>query len=95
MGIGKTKTLFIIDQEAIDDGYDAVIFVNTNTAAAGGVIAALITAKLMFGKADLTMALNGALAGLVSITAEPLTPSPLRIQNLVVCSITGSTPLDL
>lgn len=55
----------------------ALIFVNTNTAAAGGVIAALITAKLMFGKADLTMALNGALAGLVSITAEPLTPSPL------------------
>lgn len=55
----------------------ARIFVNTNTAAAGGVIAALITAKLMFGKADLTMALNGALAGLVSITAEPLMPGPL------------------
>ena len=55
----------------------ALIFVNTNAAAAGGVIAALITAKLMFGKADLTMALNGALAGLVSITAEPLTPTPL------------------
>ncbi len=55
----------------------ALIFVNTNAAAAGGVIAALITAKLMFGKADLSMALNGALAGLVSITAEPLTPTPL------------------
>ncbi len=55
----------------------ARIFVNTNTAAAGGVIAALITAKLKFGKADLTMALNGALAGLVAITAEPLMPSPL------------------
>ena len=54
----------------------ALIFVNTNTAAAGGVVAALITAKLMFGKADLTMALNGALGGLVSITAEPLMPSP-------------------
>ena len=54
----------------------ALIFVNTNAAAAGGVIAALITARLMFGKADLTMALNGALAGLVAITAEPLTPSP-------------------
>ena len=54
----------------------AQIFVNTNTAAAGGVIAALITARLLFGKADLTMALNGALAGLVAITAEPLTPSP-------------------
>ncbi len=55
----------------------ALIFVNTNAAAAGGVIAALLTAKIMFGKADLSMALNGALAGLVSITAEPLTPTPL------------------
>ncbi len=55
----------------------ALVFVNTNAAAAGGCIAALITARLMFGKADLTMALNGALAGLVAITAEPLTPSPL------------------
>jgi Amt family ammonium transporter len=55
----------------------AAVFVNTNMAAAGGVIAALITARLLFGKADLTMALNGALAGLVAITAEPLTPVPL------------------
>lgn len=55
----------------------SLIFVNTNAAAAGGVVAALITARLMFGKADLSMALNGALAGLVSITAEPLTPTPL------------------
>jgi len=55
----------------------AMVFVNTNMAAAGGVIAALITARLLFGKADLTMALNGALAGLVAITAEPLTPTPL------------------
>ncbi len=55
----------------------AGVFVNTNAAAAGGVVAALITARLMFGKADLTMALNGALAGLVAITAEPLAPSPL------------------
>jgi len=53
-----------------------MIFVNTNTAAAGGVIAAMVTARLLFGKADLTMALNGALAGLVAITAEPLTPTP-------------------
>ncbi|WP_414630390.1 ammonium transporter [Endozoicomonas arenosclerae] len=53
----------------------AQIFVNTNAGAAGGVIAALIVARILFGKADLTMALNGALAGLVSITAEPLTPS--------------------
>jgi Amt family ammonium transporter len=55
----------------------AMVFVNTNMAAAGGVVAALITARLLFGKADLTMALNGALAGLVAITAEPLTPSAL------------------
>jgi len=55
----------------------AAVFVNTNMAAAGGLTAALITARLLFGKADLTMALNGALAGLVAITAEPLTPIPL------------------
>ena len=55
----------------------AQIFVNTNAGAAGGVIAALIVARLLFGKADLTMALNGALAGLVAITAEPLTPTAL------------------
>jgi Amt family ammonium transporter len=51
------------------------IFVNTNAAAAGGVVAALIATQLMYKKPDLTMILNGALAGLVSITAEPLTPS--------------------
>ncbi|MDN7132242.1 ammonium transporter [Halomonas sp. MC140] len=55
----------------------AQVFVNTNAAAAGGVIAALILAKLWFRKADLTMALNGALAGLVTITADPLSPSAL------------------
>jgi Amt family ammonium transporter len=56
---------------------DAVsqIFANTNTAAAGGAVAALLLTQFMYGKADLTMVLNGALAGLVSITAEPLTPS--------------------
>ena len=54
----------------------AMVFVNTNAAAAGGVVAALLTARLLFGKADLTMILNGALAGLVAITAEPLTPTP-------------------
>ena len=54
----------------------AVVFMNTNAAAAGGLIAALILARIMFGKADLTMALNGALAGLVAITAEPSTPTP-------------------
>lgn len=56
----------------------AVVFMNTNAAAAGGLIAALITAQFMFGKADLTMALNGALAGLVAITAEPSTPTALQ-----------------
>ena len=55
----------------------AAVFVNTNAAAAGGVVAALLTAKIVLGRADLTMVLNGALAGLVSITAEPLMPSPL------------------
>lgn len=55
----------------------AAIFVNTNMAAAGGVVAALLTVRQMWGKADLTMGLNGALAGLVTITAEPLMPSPL------------------
>src|SRR5210317_844837 len=56
----------------------AVVFMNTNAAAAGGLIAALIVARFMFGKADLTMALNGALAGLVAITAEPSTPTALQ-----------------
>jgi len=56
----------------------AMVFLNTNAAASGGLIAALIVAKLLFGKADLTMALNGALAGLVAITAEPSTPSALQ-----------------
>lgn len=55
----------------------AVVFMNTNAAACGGLVAALLTARLLFGKADLTMALNGALAGLVAITAEPSTPTPL------------------
>jgi Amt family ammonium transporter len=55
----------------------SLVFVNTNMAAAGGVVAALLTSRLWFGKGDLTMALNGALAGLVAITAEPLAPTPL------------------
>jgi len=53
----------------------AQVFVNTNIAACGGLVGALLLSQLMFGKADLTMALNGALAGLVSITADPLSPS--------------------
>ena len=55
----------------------ANVFLNTNAAASGGLIAALLVARIMFGKADLTMALNGALAGLVAITAEPADPTPL------------------
>ncbi|SMM98452.1 Ammonium transporter [uncultured Candidatus Thioglobus sp.] len=56
----------------------AMVFLNTNAAAAGGVIAALLLVKILWGKADLTMALNGALAGLVAITAGPDTPSALE-----------------
>ena len=61
----------------------AVVFMNTNLAAAGGCIGALLIAKLLFGKADLTMALNGCLAGLVAITAGPDTPSACRRLSLV------------
>ena len=56
----------------------AVVFMNTNAAACGGLIAAMILARVLFKKADLTMALNGALAGLVAITAEPSTPTALQ-----------------
>ena len=80
----------------------AQVFVNTNMAAAGGVIAALVTSRLLFGKADLTMALNGALAGLVAITAEPLTGSPIASTLvgaiggiLVVFSILGMDKLKI
>jgi len=80
----------------------ALVFVNTNMAAAGGVMAALLTARLMFGKADLTMALNGALAGLVAITAEPLAPTPLWATMvgaiggiIVVFSIVGMDKLRI
>lgn len=80
----------------------ADVFVNTNAAASGGLIAALILARILFGKADLTMALNGALAGLVAITAEPLTPGPLAATLigglggvLVVLSILGLDRLKI
>jgi Amt family ammonium transporter len=56
----------------------AMVFLNTNASAATGLIGALVTARILFGKADLTMALNGALAGLVAITAEPSTPTALQ-----------------
>ena len=80
----------------------AVVFMNTNLAAAGGCIGALILAKIMFGKADLTMALNGCLAGLVAITAGPDTPSALQATIfgalgglLVVFSITTLDKLKI
>jgi Amt family ammonium transporter len=80
----------------------AVVFMNTNGAAAGGLVAALLTARLLFGKADLTMALNGALAGLVAITAGPDTPSALLAVLfgaiggvLVVFSIVGLDKLKI
>ncbi|WBU60520.1 ammonium transporter [Paracoccus albus] len=61
---------------SVNDAADVSrIFVNTNAAASAGVVAAIVTTQLMFGKIDLTMVLNGALAGLVAITAEPLAPS--------------------
>jgi len=59
-----------------------MVFVDTNMAAAGVCIADVLLSSLWFGKGDLTMALNCALAGLVSITAEPLTPSP-EIATLI------------
>ncbi|MGE8360640.1 ammonium transporter [Pseudomonas sp.] len=72
-GGSQLKMSTIEDANAV-----AQVFVNTNMAAAGGLLAALIVARILFGKVDLTMAINGALAGLVSITAEPLTPSALQ-----------------
>jgi len=71
----------------------AMVFLNTNAAAAGGVIASLLLAKAWFGKADLTMALNGALAGLVAITAGPDTPTALvatLIGAVGGCIVVGS-----
>lgn len=80
----------------------ALVFVNTNMAAAGGVVAAAITARLLFGKTDLSMTLNGALAGLVAITAEPLAPTPMWATIvgaiggvLVVFSILGLDKLKI
>jgi Amt family ammonium transporter len=96
-GGSQLKMSTIEDANAV-----AQIFTNTNMAAAGGLVAALITARLMFGKSDLTMVLNGALAGLVAITAEPLTPTALQSVLiggvggvLVVFSILGLDKLKL
>ncbi len=80
----------------------AMVFLNTNAAAAGGLVGALVLARIMFGKADLTMALNGALAGLVAITAEPSTPTALEATIfgmiggvIVVFSIVGLDKLKI
>jgi Amt family ammonium transporter len=70
-GGSELKISNIIEANAV-----SLVFVNTNMAAAGGAVAALILARFWFGKSDLTMGLNGVLAGLVAITAEPLTPTP-------------------
>ena len=68
-------------QLAMGTGNDAIavskIFINTNLAACGGVLAAAIVTRLNFGKTDVIQMLNGAIGGLVAITAEPLMPSPL------------------
>jgi Amt family ammonium transporter len=74
-GFNGGSELKISDVESANNV--ALVFTNTNLAAAAGLVAALLLAKAWFGKADLTMALNGALAGLVSITADPLSPTPL------------------
>ena len=80
----------------------AVVFLNTNAAAAAGAVAALALSVMLFRKADLTMALNGALAGLVAITAEPSTPSALQATLfgaiggvIVVASIIGLDKLKI
>jgi len=66
-------------QLAINTAADAIavgqVFLNTNMAAAGGVLGALLASKIFSGKADVTMAINGAIAGLVAITAAPDTPT--------------------
>ncbi|WP_010489268.1 ammonium transporter [Pseudomonas sp. S9] len=96
-GGSELKMSTIEDANAV-----AQVFVNTNMAAAGGLIAALLVARILFGKADLTMALNGALAGLVAITAEPLTPGAMQATLigavggvLVVFAIIGLDKLKL
>ena len=80
----------------------AMVFLNTNAAAAAGLVGALLTARALFGKADLTMTLNGALAGLVAITAEPSTPTALQASLfgllagvIVVFSILGMDRLKI
>ncbi len=72
----------------ISDAADiSKIFANTNLAAAGGVVTAVILMQLLYKKIDVTMALNGALAGLVAITAEPLAPSAL--ESILIGGVGG------
>ena len=80
----------------------AVVFLNTNAAAAGGLLAAMLVSYILFRKADLTMILNGALAGLVAITASPDTPSPMLATaigavagGLVIFAVLGMDKLKL
>jgi Amt family ammonium transporter len=73
-GFNGGSELKISDVESANNV--AMVFVNTNMSAAAGLVTALIVSRILFGKGDLTMALNGALAGLVSITAQPLAPTP-------------------
>ncbi|OUT40933.1 MAG: ammonium transporter [Micavibrio sp. TMED2] len=72
---------------ALDASAMAIVFVNTNLAACGGVVAAMIVSQLMFKKVDLTMALNGAIAGLVSITAGP--DLQVGLMSIIVGAIGG------
>ncbi len=74
--------------DAVNATAVGAIFLNTNAAAAAGAIAALLACKLIWGKADLTMILNGALAGLVAITADPLSPSPFAA--LLIGALSGT-----
>ncbi len=99
-GFNGGSVLVLSDMHSAADV--AMVFLNTNTAAAGGAVAALITARAMFGKADLTMLLNGAIGGLVTITAAPDTPSALQATIfgglggvLVVLSIVGLDKLRI
>src|SRR5690606_11353191 len=96
-GGSQQKMSTIEDANAV-----ANVFVNTNMAATGGLISDLGVAHILFGHDDLTMALNGALAGLVAITAEPLTPTALQATLigavggvLVVFSILGLDKLKI
>lgn len=81
-GGSQLKMSTISDANAV-----ASVFVNTNLAACGGLLAALVVARILFGKADLTMVLNGALAGLVAITAEPSTPT--AVQASLIGAVAG------